>query len=205
MRLSIACMLALLVPAIVNVAAATPRAPDEVIKTTAEAVIARVSSDRDALRSDPRRLHSLVYEMIVPYFDFPRMAQWVLGKHWRQADGEQQVRFVEEFRNLLVRTYAHALLEYGNLTINYHPVEVTEADRMVTVRTDLEQPGTVPVPITYRMHVKDGEWKVFDVAVDGVSLITTYRASFAAEVRKNGVGGLIENLAARNAAAVERQ
>lgn len=176
-------------------AVAATETPEQVIKATAEAVIQRVSAERDALRSDPVRLHSMVDEMIVPHFDFRRMAQWVLGKHWREASAEVQGQFVDEFKNLLIRTYATALLEYGNQTIEYFPAQ--ESGNAVTLKTALAQPGTLPIPIVYRMHQKDGAWKVFDVSVDGVSLLTTYRASFSSEIRKNGIDALIADLASR--------
>lgn len=191
------------------VALAATDTPEQVVRSTADAVIAKVTADRDALRADPKRLNALVDEMIVPRFDFPRMAQWVLGKYWRDADAAARGRFIEEFKNLLVRTYATALLEYSNQNITYFPVQATSDSRSVTVKTEIEQPGSVAVPILYRMHVKDGYWKVYDIAVDGVSLITTYRASFASEIRKSGIDGLIDNLAARNsstsAAATQTQ
>jgi phospholipid transport system substrate-binding protein len=178
---------------------AVAQRPEQVVQTTAEAVIARVTGERESLRSDPQRLHALVDSMIVPHFDFPRMAQWVLGRHWREVDAQSKSRFIQEFKNLLVRTYATALLEYSHQNIVYHPGTPDANAKSVIVRTELEQPGTAPVPIVYRMHEKDGDWKVFDVAVDGVSLITTYRASFAEEIKKGGIGGLIDNLASRNA------
>lgn len=200
--LALACALLLAVGGAHATAEIPP--PDEVVKTTADKVLARVSAEREALRADPQRLHALVDEMIVPHFDFSRMARWVLGKYWREANDEERARFVEEFKNLLVRTYATALLEYANQSIKYYPPQQSEGSNLVTVRTELEQPGSVPVPIVYRMHVRDGEWKVFDLAVDGVSLITTYRASFASEIRDRGLAGLIEDLAARNSATLSR-
>ncbi len=184
-------------------AAAAIETPEQVIKATADAVIQRVSSERDALRADPVRLHSVVNEMIVPHFDFRRMAQWVLGKHWRTASAEARGQFVEEFKNLLVRTYATALLEYANQTIEYFPPQ--ESGQSVTLRTELAQPGTLPVPVVYRMHQKDGSWKVFDVSVDGVSLLTTYRASFSSEIRKSGIDALIADLASRRVGPVGPQ
>ncbi|MGE0384873.1 MAG: phospholipid-binding protein MlaC [Gammaproteobacteria bacterium] len=179
-------------------AGAATASPEEIVKTTTESVLSRVSADQDALRADPRRLEALVDEMIVPYFDFRRMAQWVLGKYWREANPDAQARFVAEFRTMLIRTYATALLEYSHQKVNYYPNQIDPAANHGIVKTELAQPGGVPIPIDYRMHRKDGEWKVFDVAVDGVSLLTTYRSSFAAEIRKSGIEALIASLAARN-------
>jgi len=161
-------------------------------------VLERINADRDYLSEEPMRLRGVVDEYIAPHFDFPRMSQWVLGKHWREASEDSQARFIDQFKNLLVRTYASALLEYSEQTISYHPVDVVEGVSVVTVRTDIVQTDAVPIPILYKMHNKDGDWKVFDVSVDGVSLISTYRASFASEIRKSGIDGLIATLQARN-------
>lgn len=181
------------------VSAAVPRDPQQLIKETADNVTARIKSERELLRKDSARLHRLVDELIIPHFDFARMSQWVLGKYWRGSDSEQRSRFVEEFQQLLVRTYAHALLEYADREFRYLPVRAEPQATMVTVRTEVEQPGSAVVPIHYRMHFKGDEWKVFDVSVDGVSLVSTYRASFASEIRKSGIDGLIKSLETKNA------
>jgi len=198
-RMGLGLMLAVGCSVLAVAAAATP-SPEEVVRSTATDVIERIKVDRDALRANPNRLRELVDQTIVPHFDFPRMAQWVLGKYWNDAAQDVQTKFIDEFKHLLVRTYATALLEYSNQVITYYPAEASASGKMVTVKTEVGQPGTTPIPILYRMHVKDGNWKVFDVAVDGVSLISTYRASFASEIRKGGLDGLIDTLAARNEA-----
>lgn len=177
---------------------AAQRSALEVIKHTSDEVIARVQSEKEVLRAEPRRLNALVDELIFPHFDFNRMGRWVLGKNWSIATEAERARFIEEFRLLLVRTYATALLEYSDRTITYQPEVVDEDGGQATVRSEIQQPGGQPVPINYRMHVKDGDWKVFDVAVEGVSLISTYRGSFADEVARSGIKGLIDSLAARN-------
>ena len=174
--------------------------PEDVIKATAEQVLDRIRADRDGIGSDPVRLLQLVDEKVVPHFDWPRMSQWVLGSSWKGADIELKKRFIIEFKNLLVRTYATALLEYSDQSITYIPVGNADPTELVTVKTEINQPGSVATPINYKMHAKDGEWKVFDVSVDGVSLIATDRASFASEIRQNGLEALINNLAARASA-----
>jgi phospholipid transport system substrate-binding protein len=179
-------------------AAATPDAFDT-IKSTAEEVRARVKLDREALRGDRQRLHELVDEVILPHFDFAQMSQRVLGKHWRDATSQQRERFVDEFRKLLIRTYAMALLEYADREVRYLPVHAAPGARMVTVKTEIDRPGGNVMPISYRMQVRDDAWKVNDVTVDGVSLVNTYQASFRSEVRKVGLDGLIDSLAAKNA------
>ncbi len=182
------------------VAGALPARDAEVlVKETADTVIARVKSERDLLRRDSGRLHRLVDELIIPHFDFARMSQWVLGKHWRAANPAQRARFISEFRLLLIKTYATALLEYADREFRYYPARAIANTDILTIRSDIAQPGSGVIPISYRMHVQDNRWKVYDVSVDGVSLVATYRASFASEVRKSGIDGLITSLAAKNA------
>ncbi len=183
-----------------NSVGATAASPEDVIRGTADEVINRIKSNRDELRGDPAKLHKLVNDVIFPHFDFPRMSQWVLGKHWKGSAPDVRARFLDQFKNLLVHTYATALLEYSVQTISYFPVNQEVGSQLVTVKTEMQQPGSTSVPISYKMHSKDGPWKVYDVAVDGVSLISTYRASFASEIRRNGIEALIKNLNERTRA-----
>ncbi len=180
------------------VALAGPEQAQEVVRQTADKVLERVRQDRDRLRQDRQRLHNLVDELIIPHFDFPRMSRWVLGKHWRRADKVQRQRFVSEFRELLIRTYATALLEYSNQTIEYLPVHAKAGAKSVTIRTVVKRPAGASIPIEYKLHQGKTGWKVFDISVDGVSLIATYRSSFASQIRSLGVDGLIEQLAKKN-------
>lgn len=170
----------------------------ETVQRAADQVLSKVKAERDLLRADPTQLQALVNDVLIPHFDFRRISQWVLGRYWPEATDEQRIRFAEEFRNLLVRTYATALLEYSDQEIRYLPVQADEGASNVIVRTEIQQPGGPVMPVNYRMHRRDDGWKVFDVAIDNVSLVSTYRASFAAEIRRDGLDGLIQNLAARN-------
>ena len=179
--------------------AAVPRDPAELIKTTAEQVRARVAVERDTLRTDRDRLHQLVDDLILPHFDFDQMSQRVLGKHWQGANSTQRERFIDEFRKLLIRTYALALLDYVDREVRYFPVRAEPGAQMVTVKTEIDRPGGAAMPISYRLHITDDAWKVSDITVDGVSLVNTYQASFRSEVRKGGIDGLINSLAAKNA------
>ena len=127
------------------------------------------------------------------------MSQWVLGDSWASADEATRTSFVEQFRQLLVRTYATALLEFSDQTISYPESAQPGTASTATVKQEISQPGAEVIPIVYRLHNKTGDWKVFDVAVDGVSLVKTYRASFAALIETDGLAGLIESLNAKNA------
>ncbi len=186
-----------------NTAQATIQTAEEVVMTTADAVLARLTTEREALDADPTKIYGLVNEIVIPHFDFISMSKWVLGKKsWRGASEDQREKFVSEFRTLLIRTYAKALLEYSDETIEYLPVEKNPDSSLIVVKTRINQAGSTAVPIDYRMHVSGGEWKVVDLVVDGVSLISTYRGSFASEIRKNGLEALISKLAQKNDAKI---
>lgn len=184
-------------------AQATVQTAGEVVMNTANEVLARVTSEREAIDADPGRIYHLVNDVVIPHFDFVSMSKWVLGKKsWHGASKSQRELFIGEFRTLLVRTYAKALLEYAHQEIEYLPEESNPNSNLVVIKTKIQQPGTSAVPIDYRMHLSGGEWKVVDIVVDGVSLILTYRGSFASEIRKNGLDALIRKLSQRNDAMV---
>lgn len=180
---------------------ATTKSAEDVVKETADSVIARLSAERAELEAHPEKLYSLINELVIPHFDFVSMSKWVLGRNWRDASVDQQDQFVNEFRTLLVRTYAKALLEYSDEKINYLPVVNNPDSNIVMVKTEINQSGTKPVSINYSMHISGGEWKVVDVTVDGISLVATYRGSFASEIRKSGMDALIAKLTERNTSA----
>jgi len=171
----------------------------EVVQVTADRIIDRINAERDLLRGNPGALFGLVEELVVPKFDFRRMSAWVLGRNWRQATEAEKDAFTEQFRVLLVRTYAKALLEYTDQPIRILS-ETPEPDgRTITVRTEIVQKGVPPLDITYRMMRVGDDWKVVDVLVGGVSLVATYRGEFSARVREAGIPGLIASLTERNA------
>ncbi len=173
----------------------------EVVKTTSEKVLDRLVAEKPTLEENPGRIYELINELVLPHFDFASMSRWVLGReNWRSASDDQRQAFIDEFQTLLVRTYAKALLEYSEEEVRYYPAQGNPNSNLVVVKTEVKQPsGTGVIPIHYRMHLKDGEWKVVDVAVDGVSLVSTYRGSFASEIRKNGLAALIAKIGERNA------
>lgn len=175
------------------VAASTP---EEVVKQTTEQVRARVRSDLDALKADSSKLYGLVNEVIIPHFDFEASSRLVLGKYWRTATDAQRARFVEAFKQLLVRTYANSLLQYVDENIEYKSSQ-TEGN-LVVVKTEVTQGGTNPVPVNYRMHQVNGEWKAIDVWVDGISLVVTYRGDFGSRASSAGLDTLITDLEAKN-------
>lgn len=180
---------------------ATTEEAQQLVIDTSTRVLERLRQDREKLQANPGLIYPLVEDLVLPHFDFERMSIWVLGKNWRKADRQQQQEFIEAFRTLLVRTYAKALLEYTDQSLNYLPFHAEEDAKRVTVRTEVTQPGGVNIPINYSMFLNQkGEWKVYDISVDGVSLVTNYRSSFASEIRQGGIDKLLARLAEMNAA-----
>lgn len=180
-------------------AQANVQAPDALVKETADKIVKRLQADRELYKQRPERVQPLVDELVLPSFDFERMSSWVLGKHWRTATADQKNRFTREFRSLLVRTYAKALVDNMDRKINYSPVRMAPGSKDVTVRTEVQQDGGFPIPIDYSLYLADKGWKVYDVNIDGVSLVANYRTSFASELRKGGnIEDLIKRLQDRN-------
>ena len=180
-------------------AGATADGASALVRTTTDELLAAVNRDKELIQHNPDHTLGLVEKIVYPQMDFARMSRWVLGKHWRKATQEQRTRFMQEFRTLLYRTYSSALTEFTDTeVIRYLPQRVHEDGKTVTVPTELPRPGGPALSISYRLRQADGQWKVVDVVVEGVSLVTTYRTSFGEDVRKAGMDGLIEHLAAKN-------
>lgn len=172
--------------------------PQQLVQSTSEQVLQRLKKEHDRLQANPDLIYPLVEDVVLPHFDFTKMSQWVLGVNWRAASDEQKARFTEQFRNLLVRTYAKALLEYTDQKINYLPLRASDDPRTVMVRTEIVQPGGQNIPVYYSMYNKGGRWMVYDIAIDGVSLVSNYRTSFANDIRQSGIDALIIRLAEMN-------
>ena len=153
------------------------------------------------LAPDAAKISGLVERKILPHFDFRRATRMAVGLTWRRATPEQKERLVRAFRSLLVRTYSGALAEARDEKIEFVPLRGHPDDDEVTVRSRVRQPGAQPIEIAYDMERTAAGWKVYDVRVGGISLVATYRTSFAAEVRANGIEGLIRRLAGKSAAA----
>lgn len=180
-------------------ARASDVAPDVLARTTTQDVIAVLKQDKDIQNGNLNKIYQLVEAKILPNFDFNRMTQLAVGKNWPRASAQQKQALVTEFRNLLVRTYATSLTAFSNQSIDFKPLVMKPDDDDVTVRSEIRQPGGQPLPIDYSMYKTAFGWKVYDVSIDGVSLVTNYRASFASEVRQGGIDGLIKSLAAKSA------
>ena len=173
--------------------------PQELVRDTSSRMLAALRDERQVIAENPGRLYELVSDIVLPYFDFQMMSQWVLGKNWRRATPEQRTRFVEQFRKLLIRTYGAALSDYADERIIYLPFNDAGDQRKVTVRTEIEQGGST-IPIFYSMYNSKQGWKVYDVAISGVSLVTNYRSTFTSIIRSEGMDNLIDQLVERNSA-----
>jgi phospholipid transport system substrate-binding protein len=195
MKTMLYAFLALLIP----LAQAEELAPDVLVKSITEEVVAILKKDKDIQAGDAKKAADLIETKIVPHFNFVRMTRIAMARNWRLASPEQQKELVGEFKTLLVRTYSTALSNYRDQQIDYRPLRAKPEDTEVTVRSDVKPSGSSqPISIDYEMEKTPNGWKVYDVKVGGVSLVTTYRDTFASEVRERGVDGLLKSLAAKN-------
>lgn len=179
-------------------AAAAELAPDALAKSVTDEVLEAVRADKDLQNGNSQKVLQLVEAKVLPHFNFTRMTQLAMGKNWRQAQPEQQKAVVSEFRTLLVRTYTAAFSGYKNQTVDYRPLKLAPTDSDVTVKSVISQPGGQPIAVDYSMEKTAQGWKVYDVKIEGISLVDNYRSTFNAEIQKNGVDGLIKALAAKN-------
>ena len=178
--------------------------PDELVKRTAEDVLASVKSDADIQAGNQDKIFALAEEKIVPNFNFDKVSRLVLGKNWTKATPEQKTAFQAEFRTLLIRTYATALSKYKNQTIEYKPLRMADGATTVSVKTAIVQPGGQPIAVDYSLEKKADAWKVYDIVIEGVSLVTNYRGQFTQEIRQNGLDSLIKKLGDKNKAAMAK-
>lgn len=172
--------------------------PGALVRRVTHDVLSVVRQDDELRAGNPQRAMELVEEKVAPHFNFVRMTALAVGRDWRDADAAQREALTDEFRTLLVRTYSNALTAYENQTIDFMPVRMMPGKTYVTVRTRVRQPGARPLSIDYDLEMGKDGWKVYDVVVGGASLITSYRTSFANEIRVGGIDGLIKALRARN-------
>jgi phospholipid transport system substrate-binding protein len=176
-------------------AAGADTPPDQLVRERTGKIIELLKANKDAYARDHQKLYAMVNEQVLPYFDFRAMSRLVLGRHWREASDDQRERFTTEFRSLLVRTYATALLKYTNEQVLYLAFRSSPGEKTATVKTEVKQAGGGPnIPIYYSFYLTDASWKVFDVTIDGVSLVTTYRGTYAEKIKNEGMDGLIANM-----------
>ena len=172
--------------------------PDDMVKNVTEEVLTIVRQDKDIQSGNTQKAIDLVETKVLPHFNFQRMTALAMGRDWNKANPEQKKRLAEEFKTLLVRTYSNALTGYRNQTIRYKPTRMPAGATDVVVKTEIVQPGNRPIQLDYSVEKQDSGWKVFDVVVAGVSLVSNYRSTFNQEVSANGVDGLLKMLVEKN-------
>ena len=181
-----------------SVALAQEVAPDALVRQVTDDVLNIVRQDKDIQGGNTRKAIDLVESKVLPYFNFQRMTALAVGRDWSKATPEQKKRLADEFKTLLLRTYSNALTSYKNQTVSYKPSKLQAGESDVLIKTEILQPGSKPVQLDYALEKQGNAWKVYDVIVAGVSLVTNYRDTFGQEVRNSGIDGLIQMLVNRN-------
>jgi phospholipid transport system substrate-binding protein len=199
-RIALIASLAALVFAGVGAHAADAQAPDALIKQLSTDVLDTIKADKSIQTGDVNKVMALVDTKVMPYVNFQRMTSYAVGRYWRQATPEQQKRLQEEFKTLLVRTYAGAFSQVKDQTVSLKPMRGGAEDNEVVVRTEVRGKSD-PIQLDYRLEKSPAGWKIYDVNVMGVWLGETYRSSFAQEIGANGIDGLIAKLTDKNKAA----
>ncbi len=191
--------------AIVNQVSAEVVAPQVTVEMAVNNVMTVLKTDKQRLVDDPNFLNTKVEELVLPYMDFVAMSKLVLGKHWRNADKTQRNAFVEQFRQLLVRTYSKSLSGYTDETVAFLPFKAGKTpEKRATVKSEIRRSNGPSIPINYKLRFKESDgWKVYDINVEGISLVTNYRSSFSREVSSKGLNKLISSLQSRNKASAE--
>jgi phospholipid transport system substrate-binding protein len=168
--------------------------PDELVKKTVKEVLELISQNKHASEPNPKKLMDFIDAKVLPHFNFERMTKLAVGKYWRTATPEQKAALIVEFRALLVRTYIKALTTYTDVSVETKPVAIQAGTTEVTVKTVILRPSAPPIPANYEMEKTDGGWKMFDLTVEGISLVSTHRNSFGEKVKQEGIDGLIKSL-----------
>ena len=178
--------------------------PEDLVKKTAEDVLFAIKTDQEIQKGNKEKIYQLAEEKILPNFDFEKVARLVLGRAWRSASDEQKKGFIVEFRTLLLKTYAVALSKYKDQKIEFKPTRMLDTDEIVIVKSEIIQGGAQPIRVNYALSKRTGKWLVFDIVIEGVSLVTNYRSQFSSEIKKNGMDALILKLAKKNKGKKEK-
>jgi phospholipid transport system substrate-binding protein len=196
-------IIALVLTALLPALAAAQEAPEALVKRVTDELLTIIKNDKGIQSGDMTKVAQLAEQKVLPHFDFERMTRLAVGKNWRDASDAQKKALQDEFRTLLVRTYSSSLAAYRNQAIEVKPGNVAAGDKEAVVKTAVIQQGGPSIPINYSMEKTDTGWKVYDVVIDGASLVTTYRGSFNDQIQKGGIDGLIKSLQERNRAGPE--
>ena len=193
----LACLMALALPA----RAQQDLGPEELVRKVTQDVLDAIRSDKQLAAGDRQKALKLAEEKVLPHIDFEEATRLAVGRAWAQATPEQRKKLVEEFRRMLVRTYSNAISAYEGQTMKVLPVRMKPGDTEVTVHNQYIRAGGTPLPVDYQMHKTDQGWKIYDITVEGVSLVLTYRSEFDAVVKQSGIDGLIKRLEEKNTPA----
>ncbi len=192
MKLRVVVTTFLLLPFMLTTVYATTQSAKEVVRSALDQVIEQLQSEKEDLEVHPEHIFELIQNLVVPHFDFPIMSRWILGINWNKASQDQRQAFINEFKTLMVCSYAKTLVDYSVKEIRYFPMQTDPISNLTMVKIEIWADGSAnAIPINYKMHISSGEWKVIDITVDGVSLVRTYRGLFASKIRKNGLDSLI--------------
>jgi len=185
-------------PTLAEATAGDIESPVLLLERTSMQVIKILHDDHELLQQEPERVYKIIDEYILPHLDDVTMAKLAMGKNWRKATKQQKLAFIDEFRSLLIRTYSKSLIEFKDQKIRYFPVKLPADAYKTSVKAEVIQPGGPSIPMAYRMRIKNNAWKVYDIKIDGISLVTSYRGTFTQEVRKSGIDGLLKYLRDKN-------
>ena len=185
-------------PTLAESTAGDIESPVVLLERTSTQVIKILRDDHELLQREPARVYKIIDDYILPHLDDVTMAKLAMGKNWRKATKQQKLAFIDEFRSLLIRTYSKSLIEFKDQEIRYFPVKLAADAYKTSVKAEVIQPGGPSIPMAYRMRIKNNAWKVYDIKIDGISLVTSYRGTFTQEVRKSGIDGLLKYLRDKN-------
>ncbi len=183
-----------------SISAIDQRAPEQIVEETSTYILKVLNDDKDRLEKDPKLINALINDTVIPIVDLNSMGKLILGKNWKQASEEQRSKFIFEFKDMLIRTYAKSLVDYGDAKVTVLPDRGKQEGKYHTVQTELDiGSGKAPLQVAYIFrNNKQNEWKVFDLAVDGLSLVKNFRTSFSQEIKETSLDALIERLASTN-------
>ena len=180
------------------VRAAEMLAPDALARSVTDEVVRILRTDKELAAGNQKKVAEIIETKVAPHFEFTSMTRLAMGRNWKQATPDQHKALSQEFRTLLVRTYTTAFTQYKDQTIEYRPVKLAPGENDVVVKSLIKQPSGQPVSVDYRMEKTDTGWKVYDVKIEGISLVENYRNTFNSEVQRSGIDGLIKSLADKN-------
>lgn len=169
--------------------------PDQLVRTTSEKIRDTLNNDGDRIRSDPEFLRQKIDEIVMPLVDTEAVAKLILSTHWRSASPEQRTRFVEELKGMLIRTYSKSIDDYSDVKVEILPPRGKESEGRRTVTTETSSSSSKPLQVDYRFRLKDGQWKAYDVVIDGLSIVKNFRTNFNEEIAKTSLDTLIDRLA----------